>query len=274
MGVFLAVAHGSFNTVLFVFCLLTTTFLQILSNLANDYGDSVHGADRQSRVGPLRAVQTGAISARQMKRAVFVFASLSLLCGLLLVWEAFHNNLVLLFSFVALGLLSIAAAIGYTMGKRPYGYVGLGDLFVLIFFGWVGVGGTYFLFTQAWQWSVLLPASAVGLLATGVLNVNNIRDIESDRAAGKQSIPVRLGRRRAIVYHQLLLGAAVVLSLIDAFWTGTSPYAFLFLLVVPGLLFNGWAVATRPAARLDPLLRQLALTTLVFVILKGLGGLL
>ncbi|MCA9972898.1 MAG: 1,4-dihydroxy-2-naphthoate octaprenyltransferase, partial [Anaerolineales bacterium] len=253
----------------------TAVFLQILPNLANDYGDSVHGADHVARLGPQRAVQSGLIPARAMRRAIALCALLAVGSGLALLWAAFGRDawqFVLL--FVGLGAAAIAAAVAYTNGKRPYGYVGLGDLFVLIFFGWVGVLGTYFLQAQALAWPLLLPATSCGLLAVAVLNVNNIRDIESDRLAGKQSIPVRLGPRRARVYHWLLLAAAVGTAVLYVLLAYRTPWQFLFVLALPLLWRNGTAVSgTTDPRRLNPLLKQLSLATLFFIVTFGVGQL-
>lgn len=271
MGAFLASAEDRFNVVVFALCCLTTLLLQILSNLANDYGDTIHGADHAGRQGPSRAVQSGAITAAQMKRAIVLFVLLCLASGLLLIWTALGLNWNSLLFFFSLGLLSIVAAITYTAGRKPYGYIGLGDLSVLIFFGLVGVMGSYYLFTQEVNVVVILPAISCGFFAMGVLNINNIRDIESDRAAGKFSIPVRIGKQRAAVYHWFLLlgglSAAVVYTLLHY----TSPWQWLFLVAAPLLIRIGVAVQSKPSAELDGYLKQMALSTLLFVMTFGIG---
>ena len=185
MAGFLAAAAGKFDLVLFLLCCITTIFLQVLSNLANDYGDSIHGADHAERKGPTRAVQSGAISLSQMRNAVILFSLLSLVSGVMLLLLSFGTDWLAIFFFFGLGLLSILAAIGYTVGKKPYGYIGLGDISVLIFFGLVGVMGSFYLFTHQISWLEVLPALSCGLFSIAVLNVNNIRDIDSDRMAGK-----------------------------------------------------------------------------------------
>ncbi|HNR75176.1 MAG TPA: 1,4-dihydroxy-2-naphthoate polyprenyltransferase [Cyclobacteriaceae bacterium] len=271
MAGFLAAAAGKFNGLLFVLCCLTTVLLQILSNLANDYGDSVNGADHAGRKGPQRAVQSGVITASQMRGAVVLFAFLSLACGLFLLWTAFGPDWKALFLFLGLGLLSIAAAIGYTVGKKPYGYIGLGDISVLVFFGIVGVMGSYYLFTQYITWKEMLPALSCGFFSIAVLNVNNIRDIESDKAAGKYSIPVRIGKEKAVIYHWFLLIAGLGSAIAYTVLTYTSPWQFLFLAVVPLLAYNGIAVSKKPSHQLDPFLKQMALSALFFVLLFGLG---
>ncbi|WP_026998592.1 1,4-dihydroxy-2-naphthoate polyprenyltransferase [Eisenibacter elegans] len=274
MGSFVAAHHQGFRWEVLTLAALTAIFLQIVSNLANDYGDSIHGADSQARQGPSRAVQTGAITAAAMWRAVMLFALLALLSGLLLLWVALQTWQDFL-AFLGLGLLAILAAITYTAGRRPYGYVGLGDLSVLIFFGLVAVGGTYYLHTHQWHWGVLLPALSSGLFATAVLNVNNIRDIASDTLAGKRSLPVRMGRLWAVRYHAALLLLGFGGGVAYVFAQGLSPWAWLFVLSAP-LFWKQWqGVATHTeAAAIDPYLKQTALTTLLFVVLLGLGGLL
>ena len=271
MGAFLAVNAGAFRWDIFLLCVLTTVFLQILSNLANDYGDSIHGADNVSRRGPSRTVQSGAITAQQMRRMIVLFSAMSLVTGMILLFVAFGFDWNAILFFLALGLLSIGAAITYTMGRKPYGYLGLGDLSVLIFFGFVGVMGSYYLFTKTISWKEALPAMSVGLLSVAVLNVNNIRDIESDRLAGKHSIPVRLGRRKAIAYHWALLVLIPLFALLYTLPDFHTPWQLLFLLATPLLVRNGIAITRKPSEELDPLLKQMALSALVFVLLFG-GG--
>lgn len=274
MGGFLASAAGAFRWSIFLLCVLTTIFLQILSNLANDYGDSVHGADSADRKGPSRAVQSGAISATQMKTAVIVFVLLSLASGVSLLLVAFGIDWNAILFFFGLGVLSILAAIAYTVGKKPYGYAGLGDLSVLIFFGLVGVMGSYYLFAKTISSIQILPALSCGLFSIGVLNINNIRDIDSDRKAGKFSIPVRIGKKKATVYHWFLLVSGLLTAIIYSILTYSSGWQFLFLITVPLFLKIGAAVQQKPSHELDPYLKQMALSTLLFVILFGAGLLL
>lgn len=271
MGGFLAASANAFRWDIFLLCVATTFFLQILSNLANDYGDSIHGADSNARKGPLRAVQSGAISAQQMKAAVFVFVILCLGSGITLLLVSFGMNWSAILFFFALGIMSILAAIAYTVGKKPYGYIGLGDFSVLIFFGFVGVMGSYYLFTQQITWLEILPALSCGLFSIGVLNVNNIRDIDSDASAGKFSIPVRIGRDNAIRYHWFLLLTGLLSALAYSVITFHSPWQFLFLLSAPLFIRNGMAVSRKQPHELDPYLKQMALSTLFFVLLFGTG---
>ncbi|MBA4144436.1 MAG: 1,4-dihydroxy-2-naphthoate octaprenyltransferase [Cytophaga sp.] len=274
MAGFLAAAAQAFDGMIFFMCCLTTIFLQVLSNLANDYGDSVNGADHAGRKGPQRAVQSGAITALQMKKAVGVLITLCLASGSTLLFVSFGWDVNALLFFFALGLLSIAAAIAYTVGRKPYGYIGLGDVSVLIFFGLVGVMGSLYLFTKQVAWDTALPALSCGLFSIAVLNINNVRDIDSDRQAGKFSIPVRIGKQKAAIYHWFLLMAGLMASVVYVVLNYQSPWQFLFLLTSPLLIRIGLAVAKKPSAELDPYLKQMALSTLLFVVLFGVGSLL
>jgi 1,4-dihydroxy-2-naphthoate octaprenyltransferase len=275
MGGFLAAARGEFSVTITLLCALTAIFLQVLSNLANDYGDSIHGADSAERTGPQRAVQSGRISRRAMVRAVILTALLAAVSGIALLWIALGvEQLLLVLLFVILGGAALWAAVNYTAGNRPYGYAGLGDLFVLIFFGWVGVMGTYFLQTGRLDPAILLPATSCGLFAVAVLNINNIRDIESDRRAGKRSIPTRVGRRNATRYHWALLAGGFLCAVLYVLLTYTSPWQFFFVVSLPLLIRNGLAVARTPSPQLDPYLKQMSLTSLLFVFTFGIGQLL
>lgn len=272
MGGILTALHAQFDTVAFLLVLLTATLLQILSNLANDYGDYRTGLDGEHRVGPQRTVQAGKITAPAMRRMMGLFAGLSLVSGLLLLFRAAYGAWYIFGGFLGLGLLAILAAIAYTVGKRPYGYAGLGDIAVLIFFGWVGVGGTFFLLAQEWHAVILLPASSCGLLGTAVLNVNNIRDIDADRQSGKRSLPVRMGRSKAVLYHYALLAGALGCALVYVLLTPFDWPELLFLLSAPLLWRNAQAVQRyHDPEKLDPYLKQLALSTVAFVLLFGLG---
>lgn len=271
MGGFLASAADAFRWDIFLLCILTTIFLQILSNLANDYGDSIHGADSVDRKGPSRAVQSGAVTMAQMRIAVIVFVLLSLFSGVTLLLVSFGLAWKGILFFFGLGVLSIIAAMAYTMGKKPYGYAGLGDLSVLIFFGFVGVLGSYYLFTKNVTTFSLLPALSCGLFSIAVLNINNIRDIDSDRKAGKFSIPVRIGREKAVLYHWVLLIAGISSAVVFTVLTYTSAWQLLFVVTIPLFLINGKAVSSKPSHELDPYLKQMALSTLLFVMLFGVG---
>ena len=267
----LAKSRGAFSLEVYIWALVTALLLQILSNLANDYGDAVHGADHEGREGPQREVQKGSITAKAMKNAIVISAVLSLISGLFLLFSADLDRTSFI-AFIALGLFSIVAAVLYTNGTRPYGYIGLGDLSVFVFFGIVGVFASYYLISSEFYPAVLLPASASGLLAVAVLNINNIRDIESDRMAGKMSIPVRLGRPAAIKYHQILLLLAVGLFLYYAIIHYKQLTQLAFLLLTPLLIRNAIMVSRSVDAKvLDAALRQMALSALVFILGFGLS---
>ena len=274
LGSFLAAFEGKFRWPVFLLSGLTTIFLQILSNLANDYGDSKHGADHADREGPQRAVQSGKISPKSMKKAIHLFIGLSLISGLSLLFisiSGFSIEFILLF---ITGMIAIGAALNYTMGNNPYGYTGFGDLFVILFFGFVGVLGTYFCHTGSFSFLALLPAFSCGLLSTAVLNVNNIRDIASDEKAGKKSIPVRIGRKNAVIYHWTLIVTAIASTFIFVIIHYHSPFQFLFLITTPFLFFNGFKVASiHESKKLDPFLKQMAISTLLFIITFGVGNL-
>jgi 1,4-dihydroxy-2-naphthoate octaprenyltransferase len=273
MAGFLAYDHKQFNTIVFIGCVLTTLFLQILSNLANDYGDFMNGADGVHRVGPARAVQSGAISVAEMRSAIVAFSILSLIAGITLLYQVRGLlSVQLLIGFLVVGLLAIVAAITYTSGKKPYGYAGLGDISVFVFFGFVAVCGTYFLQSGNIAPDVLLPAISCGLLSTAVLNVNNLRDIDSDKLAGKKSIPVRIGPVYGRYYHLLLIAIAWLCASIYVAAHYTSIFNFMYLLSLPLFIRHLVLVfKTKEPRLLDPYLKQLALSTLVFVITYGVG---
>ncbi|PTA87823.1 1,4-dihydroxy-2-naphthoate polyprenyltransferase [Kosakonia sp. H7A] len=270
VGTVLAWWQGYFDPLVAVLALITAGLLQILSNLANDYGDAVKGSDKPDRIGPLRGMQKGAISLAQMKRALIIVIVLSCISGLLLVTAA-TQTLADFIGFLVLGGLSIIAAITYTIGKRPYGYLGLGDISVLIFFGWLSVMGSWYLQTHMLIPAVILPATACGLLATAVLNINNLRDINSDRENGKNTLVVRLGPINARRYHaSLLIGALLCLALFNLL-SLHSLWGWLFLLAAPLLIKQArFVLRERDPRAMPPMLERTVkgalLTNLLFVI--------
>lgn len=254
-----------------VLALLTAVLLQILSNLANDLGDHQHGTDNIDRVGPQRAVQSGAITPAQMERAMLICGALAFLSGCALITVALGFTVRTLF-FLLLGIAAIAAAVKYTFGRNPYGYAGLGDISVFLFFGIVGVCGTFYLHTGMFVPHVLVPAVAFGLLSTGVLHVNNMRDIHNDAASGKRTLVVRLGLAKARVLHGVLILGAIVSLVAFTAHIDAGPTTWLFLLAVPVLLVHGWKVwSTGEPRDLDPQLKVLALTTFLTALLFALG---
>jgi 1,4-dihydroxy-2-naphthoate octaprenyltransferase len=273
LGCFVAYNDGGFSWQVSLLAVLTTLFLQILSNLANDYGDSKHGVDSKNRVGPERAVQSGKIHPKAMKRMVILFMFLSLISGLWLIYEGTKGiPFLYVFVFLFLGLGSIAAAVKYTIGKSPYGYSGYGDLFVFLFFGLTGVIGTYFLNTQKFNWEVLLPATAIGFLSAGVLNLNNMRDRVNDKQAGKNTLVVIMGIEKARWYHFSLLAGSVIAGISYMIINYHSPFQMLFLLTLPLLWINVVVVfKNKIPEELDPYLKKLAIASLLFSLSFGIG---
>tara|TARA_B110000037_G_scaffold188405_1_gene219848 strand:- start:44331 stop:45338 length:1008 start_codon:yes stop_codon:yes gene_type:complete len=200
-----------FSWLIFTLTILTTLCLQILSNLANDYGDALKGADNDGRIGPDRAIQSGLISPQSMKKGIIITTIITLISGIWLLLETFEYQFDLAFIvFFLLGVLSIAAAIKYTVGKRAYGYSGFGDIFVFIFFGLLGVIGSYWLQDRTFHWEILLPAIYMGCISVELLNLNNMRDRVNDEKVGKRTFVVHLGFKRSKNYHYLLFIIAYV----------------------------------------------------------------
>ncbi|MEM6629336.1 MAG: 1,4-dihydroxy-2-naphthoate polyprenyltransferase [Bacteroidota bacterium] len=273
LGTFLALSANAFDWGVLGLSILTTLFIQILSNLANDYGDGIKGTDGSERIGPERAIQSGAITPKQMKRAIIIFSLLTFLTGVFLTyWGTRYLPMVYFWGFILVGLLAIWAAIQYTVGKKAYGYYGLGDLFVFIFFGIIGVYGSYFLHTNTWNPLILLPASSIGFLCVGVLNLNNMRDMESDLSAGKMTLAVKLGLPSARIYHGILLLGALVLAFLFVYLQPKSHWQWIFMISLGPILLNLRKVFLIQDPRaFDPLLKQLALSTLLFAVSFGLG---
>lgn len=270
-GSSLAYFSGHFSLPVMLLALLTATLLQILSNLANDYGDAVKGTDNDNRLGPTRAIQSGVVTTSAMKHAIIINIVLTLISGLALVLYALQSPTSIA-AFLGLGVLAIFSAIAYTVGNRPYGYAGLGDLSVFIFFGLLGVAGTFFLHTGTICAEIFLPAIGCGLLAVAVLNINNMRDIDNDRACGKKTVAVRLGQDKAKLYHLLLL-AGGVLSFVIYLSMMTSAFAWSAVMLLAALLLvkHGRAVvaASQPIelAPMMPIIVKCALVTnLLFAI--------
>ncbi|WP_194774857.1 1,4-dihydroxy-2-naphthoate polyprenyltransferase [Pararhodonellum marinum] len=270
MASFIAAYNGIFRWEIFLLSALTTILLQILSNLSNDYGDSVHGADSASRKGPIRAVQSGIISPTEMKQAMYLLGGMAFVSGLTLLYLALQDFWVFML-FLFLGLLAIYAAITYTSGTKPYGYLGFGDVSVFAFFGLLGVLGTYYLHGLSFSNLLLLPAVSLGCFSTSVLNINNIRDIDSDREAGKKSIPVRIGRKAAVRYNWALVLVGNLALLVFVLYT-QSYGALLALLATLLMVKTGQAVQNlKDPIALDPYLKKMAIATLVWVLLFGTG---
>ncbi len=272
MGSFLAIHDGFYRWEIILLAIVTTVLLQILSNLANDYGDSQKGTDNEKRLGPLRTVQSGRISPARMKRAIWLFSALSLISGLVLLYVSFGDDFWLSVLFLVIGMTAIWAAIKYTVGKGAYGYAGFGDLFVLLFFGFAGVVGTYFLNTKQMNWMVLLPALSLGFLSMGVLNLNNMRDIDNDRMSGKQTVASRLGLQKAKLYHAFLLVGSIIAAVVYVGLNYKSLSNFLFVLPSMIIIKDLFSIfKQQDQAGLDPYLKKLAIATFLFTLCFGFG---
>ncbi len=273
---FLAASQGKFDWIIFLLSVLTASLFQILSNFANDYGDGVKGTDNANRIGPERAVQSGEISRDEMKKAIIITAALSFVSALLLVLYAFGFTQWMKIAFyLILGVASIAAAIKYTVGKNAYGYMGMGDLFVLIFFGFVSVAGAYYLYTKSWDWTILFPSLAIGFLSMGVLNLNNMRDIKNDAASGKHTIPVKIGMDKAKKYHFLLMLLPLFFAQAYNFHHLHSVWQWLFVFPYILILVHAMKVMMNDKSeQLDPELKKLAIATFLFALFFGLGQIL
>src|SRR4051812_7409651 len=262
-----------FSWLVFGLCLLTTLLLQILSNLANDYGDSQKGTDNDYRIGPKRAVQAGMLTYTEIKVGIIVTALLAFVSGSVLVTEATKDlDLSKTIFFLVLGVAAIIAAIKYTVGKNAYGYMGLGDLFVLIFFGFVGVGGSYYLLSHKANLAVLLPAFSIGAFSAAVLNLNNMRDYDGDMKAGKMTLVGKIGIERAKNYHNTIIVLAFVTSIMYVYMNLQSSIQFLFIITL--LLFKkhlNIVEDIEDPAEFDPQFKQLALSTFIFAVLFAVG---
>lgn len=268
VGTAIASSKGFHDTGVFVLALLTTLGFQITSNFANDYGDGVKGTDNEERVGPARALQSGILSKRELEWGIGIATFISLLLAGLLLFRAFgmdYLGYLILFGFLA--VLSIWAAIRYTVGSSAYGYFGLGDLFVFLFFGLLSVLGTRFLFAKQIEWMDLLPAITIGCLSTAVLNLNNLRDAESDSRAGKHTLVVKIGFGNGKKYHAFLIllafTAILVYDLQFKAW-----FAYLNLLIfVPLSIHLNKVLRVKDPRKLDPELKKLALGTFILALL-------
>lgn len=268
-GSFLAFQKNSFRLDVLILAAVTTILLQVLSNIANDYGDGMKGTDNDNRVGPARAIQSKSITPSQMKRAVIINSVLAFASGILLIYIALKDaSISEILIFIGLGIASVLAAITYTVGKKAYGYSGMGDIFVFLFFGLIGVFGVYYLHAQVFHWEVIWMATFVGLMSTAVLNMNNMRDITNDKESGKNTLVVKIGFASAKYYHSFLIVGAIA-SLQFMFWSYNLGSIF-YLAFIPSFLFLKNAFFVHQAQypkTLDPELKKLALGTFATVLL-------
>ncbi|MDO4881023.1 MAG: 1,4-dihydroxy-2-naphthoate octaprenyltransferase [Capnocytophaga sp.] len=272
LGSGIAYGQDIFRWDIFLLALLTTMLFQILSDYANDYGDAQKGTDNEQRLGPIRAIQSGEITLSEMKKIVIITALLSAISAIVLIITAFGANSWYVLLFALLGALAIFSAIRYTVGKSAYGYKGLGDLFVFIFFGLVSVAGSYFLYAESLEWKIFLPAIACGMLSMGVLNLNNMRDIVNDKQMGKHTIPVKIGFDFAKYYHYFLILLPMLLmmlySLLNFEFGKQNLYLFAFIPLIFHLFF---VKKTTEPQKLDSQLKVVALSTFFMSILFFLG---
>ena len=273
LGSFISLSYGIFSHLIFWLCIVTTLALQILSNLANDYGDMITGADNNERIGPARALQKGEITMAEMKGMIIIFVIISSLSGLFLVYFGtrfmnFSYTLILL----AVGLAAIAAAIKYTVGKKPYGYRAMGDLFVLIFFGPVGTMGSFFLHSGFVRFDLIFPSITIGLMSVAVLNLNNMRDMENDNRSSKLTLAGILGREKSKIYHGFIILTAIISSLIYTYINYSVIHQLVYTVVFMPLIFHLNAVIKNiNPAELDNELKKVAIAALAYSFLFSLG---
>ena len=267
----LAYESDGFSLVILVLSLATTIAFQVLSNFANDYGDGVKGTDNESRIGPARVLQQGLLTRAQLKKGIQFCAAVSLVFAFALIYVAFGtSDLLYSLIFIILGIASVVAAIKYTVGSNAYGYRALGDLFVFLFFGGVSVLGSYFLQAQEFQIDLILPATALGLLSVGVLNLNNMRDIHTDKEVNKITMAVLLGASLSKAYHAFLLIGAVLTTVFYVKMDIQPTYLFM-IAVLPMMIHLRRVLGYTDPKEFDPELKRLALCTFLFAILFAIG---
>lgn len=273
VGACFAHFNGAFKVSILVFAIALAISLQILSNLANDYGDGVKGTDNENRVGPLRAVQSGAISPTEMFEGIKFNILVVIVLTVCLLFVSFGSKYITYtLLFFLLAGLSVYAALKYTIGESAYGYRGGGDLFVFIFFGFISVMGSYFLFVKQIDHHVFLPSISLGLLSVGVLNLNNMRDIESDRASNKITLAVKLGKRKAKLYHVVLMVMAMLIAILFSILYFSSFYNLLFYIaLVPLVLHTIKITKAKDPKDFDSQLKVLSLSTFLFAVLLAIG---
>ena len=282
LGSFYAMSQSVFNWKIVISALTTTLLLQILSNFANDYGDGMKGTDNNDRVGPKRALQSGTITPKAMKRALYFTSILTMISAITLIYFSFKDtNFVFSLFFLTLGAVAVASAIRYTIGNTAYGYRGYGDVFVFVFFGLVSTLGVSFMILKSIDNLLILPAAAIGFLSVGVLNLNNMRDEESDRKAGKNTIVVKIGGAKAKIYHYFLIVSAMLLMLLFAIqfdlYKDNDPgiinfdiYFFLIAYIPLTLHLMRVYKNTNPKV-LDPELKKLAVSTFLLTLILSLS---
>jgi 1,4-dihydroxy-2-naphthoate octaprenyltransferase len=276
VGTGLAALLGAFDGLIFSLALLTTIGFQVLSNFANDLGDSQKGTDNAQRVGPARAIQSGQLTSVQVKRGMWIVGLLALVSALLLIYKSVPNlSKQAILIYVILAILCIIAAVTYTVGKNAYGYRGLGDIMVFLFFGLVSVIGVFGLYGESFEWLVLFPAISIGAWSTAVLNLNNLRDVQNDAQMQKRTMVVQLGYEKGKIYHVFLVASGLATWFFTVYLLAISTYNYyLFVSLLPSVglfLHLKKVLETHTPAELDPELKKVALLTffsaLLFAIL-------
>lgn len=268
VGNALSLNQPDFSWSLFVLMLLTAISFQIISNFANDYGDGVKGTDNENRIGPKRVLQQGLLSKQVLKNGIIVMSLVALLLSCILIFVAFGaQSLAYGAVFFGLALLSVWAAISYTVGDKAYGYRGLGDLFVLLFFGGVGVLGSYFVQLKTFSWPVLLLGLAIGLFSVAVLNLNNMRDRINDGVVGKITLAVLLGAKAAKRYHFILIGCAMLLITIVFLIASYTFFWIPFIALIPLIMHLIKVIKISDPKQFDPELKKVALSTFFLSVL-------
>lgn len=270
LGVMLAASEYKISGWAALFIFLTTICLQILSNLSNELGDVLRGTDTEDRQGPRYGLDQGLVSIPEMKKLISISATMAAVFGMVMIWVSFGTMFcVKSICLLVLGAAAIWAAMHYTLGKNPYGYRGLGDLFVFIFFGLVSVLGGFFVAAHTISsWWLLLPAAAIGCFSVGVLNVNNIRDMKTD-AANRTTVAIKLGERNARRYQTALVCAGWLLLLIFTAFYRFSPWHFFFVVTIPLYVKHLKGIWTLRERALDSMLPLLVISTFILSLILG-----
>ena len=272
MGSLLALADYRVPFVVILLVCLTTVLLQILANLCNELGDVQHGTDNAYRVGPAYALNSGEVTIKQMKGCIFLFVALCIISGIIMIKVSFGSLFKLeSICLLLLGAAAIIAAMRYTMGRNPYGYRGLGDIYVYVFFGLVTVLGSYFICAHTLHsWLLLLPATTIGLFSVGVLNTNNIRDIKTD-APNRVTVAIRLGVHKARIYETILIVLGWACMIAYTFLRTPDIRHWLYVLTLPLFAMHLRGVWTHEEGALDKYLPMLVMASFLFSILAGIG---
>jgi 1,4-dihydroxy-2-naphthoate octaprenyltransferase len=266
VGTSLAIGEGTFRPLAFACALIGSIFIQIGTNLSNDYSDARRGADTEDRLGPVRVTAGGLMPPRTVLIGTYVAFGIAVLAGVYLIVIAGWQLLLV-------GAASILAGVLYTGGPRPYGYEGLGEVFVFLFFGVVAVAGSFFAQTQDLAWEALVLAVPVGLLASAILVVNNVRDLETDRRAGKRTLAVRLGRERVrVLFAACIAIAYLAIPLLALLGRDISPLVLLALLSLPLAIPLTRTVRTRTdGPSLNEALAKTGMLLALFSLLLSIG---